>query len=165
MQLEGKIGRSRFQLVIARTAVTLIRPRKARSQTRSRTYRTACCPSKVSERNAGNSEKAIEQWKRIETQNPAYLALVAERIQAGGFNDTSQALQMLAPGLTVLPKNGALGQNQVPAALEHVIDRPSGVRLEFANEIAVEMARPEFEKHERPKEWVVQFPPESLKVV
>jgi len=67
--------------------------------------------------------------------------------------------------LIALPKNGALGQNQVPASLAHVIDRPTGVRLEFANEIAVEMTRPAFDKHERPKEWVVQFPPESLRVV
>jgi lipopolysaccharide biosynthesis regulator YciM len=32
------------------------------------------------ERSAGNSEKAIECWKRIESQNPAYLALVAQRL-------------------------------------------------------------------------------------
>ena len=28
----------------------------------------------------GNTDAAVEAWKRIETQNPAYLALVAERI-------------------------------------------------------------------------------------
>ena len=32
------------------------------------------------ERNAGNLDKAIEYWKRIESQNPAYLALVAQRL-------------------------------------------------------------------------------------
>src|ERR671923_41510 len=29
---------------------------------------------------AGNAEQAIEQWKRIESQNPAYLALAAQRL-------------------------------------------------------------------------------------
>jgi len=32
------------------------------------------------EREAGNLEKAIECWKRIESQDPAYLALVAQRL-------------------------------------------------------------------------------------
>ncbi|HEX6321361.1 MAG TPA: lipopolysaccharide assembly protein LapB, partial [Burkholderiales bacterium] len=32
------------------------------------------------EMNLGNAEAAIEAWKRIESQNPAYLALVAEKL-------------------------------------------------------------------------------------
>jgi lipopolysaccharide assembly protein B len=32
------------------------------------------------ERSQNNPEKAIEHWKRIESQNPAYLALVAQRL-------------------------------------------------------------------------------------
>jgi lipopolysaccharide assembly protein B len=32
------------------------------------------------ERGAGNPEKAIEHWKRIESQNPNYLALAAQRL-------------------------------------------------------------------------------------
>jgi lipopolysaccharide assembly protein B len=32
------------------------------------------------ERNSGSAEKAIEHWKRIENQDPAYLALVAQRL-------------------------------------------------------------------------------------
>jgi lipopolysaccharide biosynthesis regulator YciM len=32
------------------------------------------------ERNQGHLERAIEHWKRIESQNPAYLALVAQRL-------------------------------------------------------------------------------------
>jgi lipopolysaccharide biosynthesis regulator YciM len=32
------------------------------------------------ERTAGRAERAIEHWKRIEQQNPAYLALVAQRL-------------------------------------------------------------------------------------
>jgi len=32
------------------------------------------------EKNQGNIDRAIEHWKRIESQNPAYLALVAQRL-------------------------------------------------------------------------------------
>jgi lipopolysaccharide assembly protein B len=32
------------------------------------------------EKNQGNPQKAIEHWKRIESQNPAYIALVAQRL-------------------------------------------------------------------------------------
>jgi lipopolysaccharide biosynthesis regulator YciM len=32
------------------------------------------------ERDSGNLDRAIEQWKRIESQNPAYLALAAQRL-------------------------------------------------------------------------------------
>jgi lipopolysaccharide assembly protein B len=32
------------------------------------------------EKNQGNLDQAIEHWKRIESQNPAYLALVAQRL-------------------------------------------------------------------------------------
>ncbi|HUQ77063.1 MAG TPA: lipopolysaccharide assembly protein LapB [Burkholderiales bacterium] len=32
------------------------------------------------EKNSGNLERAIEHWKRIESQNPAYLALAAQRL-------------------------------------------------------------------------------------
>jgi len=32
------------------------------------------------ERSAGNLDRAIEHWKRIESQNPAYLALAAQRL-------------------------------------------------------------------------------------
>lgn len=65
--------------------------------------------------------------------------------------------------LQALPRNGKPSQNQVPAALDHLVDKPAGVRLEFENELAVEMARSKYEQYERVKEWVVQFPPESLK--
>ncbi|MBS0338870.1 MAG: lipopolysaccharide assembly protein LapB [Proteobacteria bacterium] len=49
------------------------------------------------ERSAGNLERAIENWKRIETQDPAYLALVAQRL-LDVFRDTGR----LEEGLTLL---------------------------------------------------------------
>ena len=67
--------------------------------------------------------------------------------------------------LRALPKDGKPGQNQLPAALNHVVEKPGGVRLEFENDIAVEMSRREYEKYDRVKEWAIQFPPDALIVV
>jgi lipopolysaccharide biosynthesis regulator YciM len=57
------------------------------------------------ERDAGNLERAIEQWKRIESQNPAYLALAAQRLyeahrQAGR---AEEGLRLLAGYLERYP--------------------------------------------------------------
>ena len=49
------------------------------------------------ERNENNLEKAIEHWKRVESQNPAYLALVAQRL-VEAYRDTGRAEE----GLTLL---------------------------------------------------------------
>jgi lipopolysaccharide biosynthesis regulator YciM len=46
---------------------------------------------------AGDHEGAIEAWKRIEQQNPAYLALVAQRLL-----DSHRALGRAGEGLTLL---------------------------------------------------------------
>jgi lipopolysaccharide biosynthesis regulator YciM len=57
------------------------------------------------ERDAGNTAQAIEQWKRIESQNPAYLALAAQRLfeahrEAGRAED---GLRLLADWLERYP--------------------------------------------------------------
>jgi lipopolysaccharide biosynthesis regulator YciM len=49
------------------------------------------------ERTQNNPEKAVEQWKRIESQNPAYLALVAQRL-VEAYRDAGRAEE----GLTLL---------------------------------------------------------------
>jgi lipopolysaccharide biosynthesis regulator YciM len=49
------------------------------------------------ERSLGNLQQAIEQWKRVESQNPAYLALVAQRL-FDAFRESSR----LEEGLTLL---------------------------------------------------------------
>jgi molybdate transport system ATP-binding protein len=62
-------------------------------------------------------------------------------------------------------RDGKPGPNQVPAQLVRVAERPQSVRLEFAGDLVVEVSRPEFEKHKHNKEWVVEFPPRSLRVL
>ena len=49
------------------------------------------------ERNQGNLDTAIEHWKRIESQNPAYLALVAQRL-LDAYREAGRAEE----GLTLL---------------------------------------------------------------
>ena len=49
------------------------------------------------ERAAGATERAIENWKRIEAQSPAYLALVAQRLL-----DACREVGRLEEGLTLL---------------------------------------------------------------
>jgi lipopolysaccharide biosynthesis regulator YciM len=49
------------------------------------------------ERSYGSIERAIEHWKRIESQNPAYLALVAQRLL-----EAQRAAGRLEEGLTLL---------------------------------------------------------------
>jgi len=58
----------------------------------------------------GNTDAAVEAWKRIETQNPAYLALVAERIYSV-YKDEGRAdegLNLLRAYLEKYPSLDAL---------------------------------------------------------
>jgi lipopolysaccharide biosynthesis regulator YciM len=57
------------------------------------------------EKNSGNMERAIEHWMRIESQNPAYLALVAQRL-VEAYRDAGRAeegLRLLAGYLERYP--------------------------------------------------------------
>jgi lipopolysaccharide biosynthesis regulator YciM len=57
------------------------------------------------EKNAGNMERAIEHWTRIESQNPAYLALAAQRLFEA-YRDSGRAedgLRLLAGYLERYP--------------------------------------------------------------
>jgi lipopolysaccharide biosynthesis regulator YciM len=59
---------------------------------------------------SGNIDAAIDAWKRIETQNPAYLSLVAERIY-GAYKDRGRAeegLNLLRGYLEKYPSLDAL---------------------------------------------------------
>ena len=39
------------------------------------------------------------------------------------------------------------------------------MRLEFSRDITVEMSRAEFQKQKDNKEWLVEFPPESIRIL
>jgi molybdate transport system ATP-binding protein len=71
------------------------------------------------------------------------------------------------PGeLRVGPHDGSKPQsNQVAARLERALEMPRSVRLEFSGAIVADIARPDFELQKDNKEWLVEFPPQALRVL
>jgi molybdate transport system ATP-binding protein len=67
--------------------------------------------------------------------------------------------------LTVTPKDGRPGMNQMPATLVRAVEKLERVRLEFADDIAVEMDRPAFEKYKSARDWVIEFPSNGLRIL
>ncbi len=67
--------------------------------------------------------------------------------------------------LLALPAGAKPGPNQVPAQLLHVTERPRSVRLQFAGDISAELPRPEYEQRKHSRDWVIEFPPQSLRVL
>jgi molybdate transport system ATP-binding protein len=67
--------------------------------------------------------------------------------------------------LTALPRNGRPGPNQIPAALERAVEKPTHVRLEFSGGIAVDLPCAQFELQHETREWVVQFPAPLLRAL
>jgi molybdate transport system ATP-binding protein len=71
-----------------------------------------------------------------------------------------------AEELKAAPHNGSrLGPNQVPARLLRVSERAQAVRLEFADEIAVDVPREQYDRARDSKDWLVEFPPQALRVL
>jgi lipopolysaccharide assembly protein B len=71
------------------------------------------------ERDSGQAERAVDQWKRIESQNPAYLALAAQRLyetyrEAGR---AEEGLRLLADYLERYPSLDLLD-----AVFQHTLD-------------------------------------------
>jgi lipopolysaccharide biosynthesis regulator YciM len=107
-RLEADSGESRakeisqFQCELAATEAMHSRPQAARKlleaalEANRKSVRASVQLGDL-ERSAGNLEQAIEHWKRVETQNPAYLALAAQRLL-----DAHREAGRLEEGLTLL---------------------------------------------------------------
>ncbi|MGD0438835.1 MAG: ABC transporter ATP-binding protein [Bryobacteraceae bacterium] len=67
--------------------------------------------------------------------------------------------------LSVTPRNGRPGMNQIPAALLRTIEKPDRMRMEFAGDIAVELDRSALEKLGTVKEWLIEFPQTGLRIL
>ncbi len=67
--------------------------------------------------------------------------------------------------LKAIPKEGKLLPHQLPAQLLRVIEAPQAARLEFEGGLNVEMPRLEYERNKHAKEWAVEFPARSLRVL
>ncbi len=62
-------------------------------------------------------------------------------------------------------RNGKPGTNQIPSELKRTIEKPQGMRLEFAGGIFVDMPSPEYQRVRDNQEWVIEFPVEALRVL
>jgi hypothetical protein len=75
-------------------------------------------------------------------------------------------LCMRAEELRAAPlENGGPGPNQVAVKLARIFERPQSVRLEFSRDITVDLTRAEFEQQKDNREWLVEFPARSLRVI
>jgi len=71
-----------------------------------------------------------------------------------------------AEDLRAVGQNGSRPEpNQVSAKLLRISERPQSVRLEFAGDISVDMPRQEFERQKDNKDWMIEFPPNALRVL
>jgi ABC-type sulfate/molybdate transport systems ATPase subunit len=77
-----------------------------------------------------------------------HLCVRAEQLRAAPANDAS-----------------AGRENQAPARLARVAEKPGGVRLEFHGGLVAEAARDDYERGKHNKEWLVEFPPHALRVI
>ncbi len=65
--------------------------------------------------------------------------------------------------LRAASRDGSLRPNQVPMELLRAVAKPGGVRLEFSPDLAVEIPRNDYDPSIR--EWVVEFPAQSMRVI
>jgi len=67
------------------------------------------------------------------------------------------------------PRNGRPRANEIPVSLERAIEQPHGMRLEFngsvAGPVAAMLARAEFEANHDAREWVIEFPSSTLRIL
>ena len=120
-QLEVVTGRSHqkeianFYCEMASTEIMDSRPESARPHLeRALSHHRLCVRANMLlgdiELALGHFEAAIDAWKRIETQNPAYLALVAERLLGAykQLNKATEGLNLLRGFLSKYPSLDAL---------------------------------------------------------
>jgi hypothetical protein len=67
--------------------------------------------------------------------------------------------------LRAAPAAGKPGPNQVAASLVRAAERRASVRLHFAGGMIVDLPRAEYEDKKHARDWVVEFPQESLRVL
>ncbi|MBZ5610016.1 MAG: ABC transporter ATP-binding protein [Acidobacteriia bacterium] len=67
--------------------------------------------------------------------------------------------------LSVAPRDGRPGMNQIPAALLRTVEKTDRVRLEFSGDIAVEVDRSQLERYANTREWVIEFPQSGFRIL
>lgn len=74
-------------------------------------------------------------------------------------------LSVRPESLIVLPRDGRPGPNQIPAQLVRAIEKPQWIRLQFSGDITVELPRAEYERVRQTRDWLIEFPPNALRVL
>ena len=67
--------------------------------------------------------------------------------------------------LSAYPRGSKNGGNQVPAQLVRALELPHAVRLEFSGGILVDLPRAGFDAVKHNKDWVIEFPQQSLRIL
>ena len=67
--------------------------------------------------------------------------------------------------LLVRPRSKRPKPNQISPVLGSVSERPGVTRLHFDSGIIVDLPRAEFERNRDNRDWAVEFPPESLRIL
>jgi hypothetical protein len=83
----------------------------------------------------------------------------------GRFKGDRVTLYIRPELLSVSPRDGRPGVNQLPFMLERAAERARSIRLEFNGGISALADPREFERHKHNKEWLVEFPAAFLKVL
>ena len=83
----------------------------------------------------------------------------------GHFNGDRVTVCVRPEQLKALARNGRPGKNQVPFELARVVEKPQATRLEFAGGVSVDLSRADYERERENREWVIEFPPEYLRVL
>jgi molybdate transport system ATP-binding protein len=67
--------------------------------------------------------------------------------------------------LRILPRNGRPAQNQIPVQLARAVEQAGAVRLHFEGGVSAEIPRAQFDPSRHVRDWVVEFPAASLRIV
>ena len=63
------------------------------------------------------------------------------------------------------PQDGFPGPNQITAELVNTTETPRAIRLDFRGGFSAEIPPAEFETNRDNRDWVIEFPPNSLGVL
>jgi ABC-type sulfate/molybdate transport systems ATPase subunit len=83
----------------------------------------------------------------------------------GRFKGDRVTLCIRPEQLILSVRLGRAGPNQIAAELKRAVEKPHGMRLEFENGVFADMGRDEFERLRDNKDWLIEFPPASLRVL
>ena len=83
----------------------------------------------------------------------------------GRFKGDRVTLCVRRDELRALPAGAKPGPNQVPAQLLHVTERLQSVSLQFAGGMVADLPLADWEQRKHSREWVVEFPPQSIRAL